>query len=63
MKNLYAILIIAVFAISCGSSSNEPGSAGNTAEAMEMLEAVFEGPYSKWAIQEKLDTLLKMHYM
>ena len=62
MKNFIAVILIAVMA-SCGSSNQDGGMSGDTAEAMDMLESVFEGPYSKWAIKSKLDTVLTMYNM
>ncbi len=62
MKNFIAVFVIAIMA-SCGSSSQQGGMSGDTAEAMDMLESVFEGPYSKWAIKSKLDTVLTMYKM
>jgi len=46
---------------SCGLTGENNGSSGNTEEVMEMLEFVFEGPYSKWAIRKKMDTVLTLY--
>lgn len=62
MKNFIAAFIIVIMA-SCGSSNEQGGMSGDTAEAMDMLESVFDGPYSKWAIKSKLDTVLTMYKM
>ena len=62
MKNLLLVLIIAVFT-ACGSSNGGDGTTANVEETMEMLESVFEGPYSKWAIKDKLDTVLELYDM
>ena len=60
MKNLISIMIIALL-VGCGPTGGNSGSAENTEEAMEMLESVFEGPYSKWAIKQKMDTVLTLY--
>ena len=57
MKNLISLLIIVLFT-ACGSNSGSDGSAESSEEVMEMLESVFEGPYSRWAIKDKMDTVL-----
>ena len=62
MKNFIAVMVIVIM-VSCGSSNEDGKMTGDTAEALDMLESVFDGPYSKWAIKSKLDTVLTMYNM
>ena len=52
MKKLL-LVAVAAMVISCGSN-NEAGNSDSVNDAAGMLESVFEGPYSKWAIRDSL---------
>lgn len=53
-KSLLILPLIVTLA-SCGSETEDPSSIAASIETFEMLESVFEGPYSKYAIKDKLD--------
>ena len=62
LKKLLIVPIIVAFA-SCGSGNDDPSDIGASIETFEMLEAVFDGPYSKYAIKDKLDEAFAIYNM
>ena len=46
---------------SCGSGEKDPSDIGASIETFEMLESVFDGPYSKYAIKDKLDETFALY--
>ena len=60
LSKLLVLPIIVVFA-SCGPGNDDPSDIGASIETFEMLEAVFDGPYSKYAIKDKLDEVFAMY--
>ena len=60
LKNSLIVLIIITLA-SCSSRNEDPSSIDASIETFEMLESVFEGPYSKYAIKDKLDEVFAMY--
>jgi len=59
-SSLLILAIIVVFT-SCGPSGDDPSDIGASIETFEMLESVFDGPYSKYAIKDKLDEVFVMY--
>lgn len=62
IKNLLIVPIIFALA-SCGSGKEDVNSINASIETFEMLESVFDGPYSKYAIKDKLDEVFAMYDM
>ena len=62
LNKLLIVPIIVVFT-SCGSGNDDPSDIGASIETFEMLEAVFDGPYSKYAIKDKLDEVFAVYNM
>ena len=60
LSKLLVLPIIVVFT-SCGSGNDDPSDIGASIETFEMLESVFDGPYSKYAIKDKLDEVFAMY--
>ena len=57
------IVPIVIALVSCGSGKQDPGGIEASLETFEMLESVFDGPYSKYAIKDKLDEVFAMYNM
>ena len=62
VKNLLIVPIIIALA-SCGGGKEDPSSIGASIETFEMLESVFDGPFSKYAIKDKLDEVFVLYDM
>jgi len=60
LKNLFVLPIIIAIA-SCGGGDKDPNGIGASIETFEMLESVFEGPYSKYAIKDKMDEVFAIY--
>ena len=55
------VLPIIITLSSCGPNNDDPSNIGASIETFEMLESVFDGPYSKYAIKDKLDEAFAMY--
>ena len=62
MKSLLVLPIIITLA-SCGGGDKDPNSIGASFETFEMLESVFDGPYSKYVIKDKMDEVFALYEM
>ena len=62
MKKVLLLIPVAALVISCGSN-NEAGSSGSVNDVVGILESVFEGPYSKWAIKDSLGRVFEIYKM
>ena len=60
LRKLLIVPIIVAFA-SCGTSNEDPVDSSASIETFEMLESVFDGPYSKYAIKEKMDEVFAIY--
>lgn len=62
LKIFYLLSIIFIFT-ACGTNTDVDDIYNGSNESFEMLEAVFDGPYKKQLIKERLDEMLTSYNM